>query len=339
MLGESVPLTKPSPYAKCWWSKELDIKHKAVHKLGRIAKKRAERRLDPIHETYRIAWNKFTDSMKRMKENHWKEWLEELTLTEAWSFHRYAANDSTDQIHTRIKTLQDPNKENGTAAMQDNARKSEILYSVFFRPPPENDHVDPEFNYCPPVCEFRLITDQQVHRAIAKLSLYKAPGLNGISNIIFMKCADLLVPYMAPIFRATFTLETYPDEWKCSSTIVLRKPGRLDYSIPKAYRPITLLDSMAKILSSCIADDLTYIAEEHNLLPPTHFGGHLGRSIVNSLHLLTKFITNSWASRNDHISLLFLDVKAAFPGIISNKLKHNLRKVGIPKQYVDWYGR
>jgi hypothetical protein len=109
--------------------------------------------------------------------------------------------------------------------MQDNARKSEILYGVFFRPPSENDHINPELNYCPPVCEFRPITDQQVHRAIAKLLPYKAPGLNGISNIIFMKCADLLVPYMAPIFRATFTLETYPDEWKCSSMITHSHSG------------------------------------------------------------------------------------------------------------------
>jgi hypothetical protein len=65
MVGESVPLTKPSPYTKHWWSKELDIEHKAVHKLGRIAKKRAERRLDPIHKMYRIARNKFTESIKR----------------------------------------------------------------------------------------------------------------------------------------------------------------------------------------------------------------------------------------------------------------------------------
>ncbi|KAG2360085.1 hypothetical protein BDR07DRAFT_1290669, partial [Suillus spraguei] len=53
--------------------------------------------------------------------------------------------------------------------------------------------------------------------------------------------------------------------------IAVCKPGRPDYSVPKAYRPITLLDTMAKILSSCVADDLTYIAEEHHLLPPTHF--------------------------------------------------------------------
>lgn len=32
-------------------------------------------------------------------------------------------------------------------------------------------------------------------------------GPNGISYIVFMKCADLLVLYMAPIYRAMFTLE------------------------------------------------------------------------------------------------------------------------------------
>jgi hypothetical protein len=130
--------------------------------------------------------------------------------------------------------------------------------------------VDPNFEYPPPVCGFELITDPQIHRAIKKLSPLKAPGLNGICNIVSMRCADQLVPFMGPIFRATFTLEVYPNEWKRSSTIVLRKPGRPDYSAPKAYRPITLLDTMAKILSSCVADELTYISEQHNLLPTTH---------------------------------------------------------------------
>jgi hypothetical protein len=87
---------------------------------------------------------------------------------------------------------------------------------------------------------------------------------------------------------------------------------------------------MAKILSSCVADDLTYIAEEHNLLPQTHFGGRPGRSTIDSLHLLTKFITNSWASKHDHVSLLFLNVKAAFPSIVTKRLLHNLRNAGIP---------
>ncbi|KAG2336382.1 hypothetical protein BDR05DRAFT_834535, partial [Suillus weaverae] len=134
---------------------------------------------------------------------------------------------------------------------QDNERKSQLLYETFFRPPPEDDFVDPNYAYDTPICDFQPITDQQIQRAIERLAPHKVPGPNSISNIVFTKCMILLVPYLSPIFRATFQLNVYPDEWK---------------------QPITLLDSMAKILSSCIADDLTYIAEQHNLLPPTHFG-------------------------------------------------------------------
>jgi hypothetical protein len=96
---------------------------------------------------------------------------------------------------------------------------------------------------------------------------------------------------------------------------------------------------MAKILSSCVADELTYIAEQFNLLAPTHFGGRPGRTTTDSIHLLTKFITDAWASKEGFVSLLFLDVKAAFPSVVVNKLLHNLRAAGIPQEYVNWYKR
>ncbi|KAG2340108.1 hypothetical protein BDR05DRAFT_834234, partial [Suillus weaverae] len=56
--------------------------------------------------------------------------------------------------------------------------------------------------YNPPICKFAPITDEQIFRAIAKLSPYKAPGPNGVCNCVYKNCADLLVPYMGPIFRA-----------------------------------------------------------------------------------------------------------------------------------------
>ncbi|KAG2339959.1 hypothetical protein BDR05DRAFT_840460, partial [Suillus weaverae] len=54
--------------------------------------------------------------------------------------------------------------------------------------------------YPPPICEFALITDKQIARAITKLSPHKAPGPNGISNSVFTHCAELLIPYIGPIF-------------------------------------------------------------------------------------------------------------------------------------------
>jgi len=338
-INERVPKTKPSPYAKRWWSKDLDQERQRVHKLGKKARAKIARRRDPIHEEYRVARNRFSESIKKAKEEHWKDWLDNMKPTDVWTFHNYATSSPTDHYHTRISTLKDPAAPNQSSEPQDNARKSELLYETFFRRPPDNEHVDANYIYPPPICDFELITDRQIYQAISKLSPHKAPGPNGVSNCVFIKCASLLVPYMAPIFRATFSLEIYPDEWKKSTTVVLRKPSRPDYSLPKAYRPITLLDTMAKILSSCVADELTYIAEQHNLLAPTHFGGRPGRTTTDSIHLLTKFITDAWASKEGFVSLLFLDVKAAFPSVVVNKLLHNLRAAGIPQEYVNWYKR
>jgi hypothetical protein len=108
MVSKCIPLTKPSLYLKRWWSKELDAEQKELQKLGRKARKRIKRRLYPIHEEYRVACNKFSESIKRTKEEHWKEWLEDLTITSTWNFHKYASSDPGDQVHMRIKTLQDP---------------------------------------------------------------------------------------------------------------------------------------------------------------------------------------------------------------------------------------
>jgi hypothetical protein len=94
---------------------------------------------------------------------------------------------------------------------------------------------------------------------------------------------------------------------------------------------------MAKILSLCITDDITYLAEQFNLLLANHFGGRPGRSMTDSLHLLVKFITDAWASKESYVSLLLLDVKAAFPSITISRLMHNFKKARIPHKYVRWY--
>ncbi|KAH7917994.1 hypothetical protein BV22DRAFT_986900, partial [Leucogyrophana mollusca] len=81
-----------------------------------------------------------------------------------------------------------------------------------------------------------------------KLSPYKAPGPDGICNLVFKKCADIIIPYLLPLFQAVFWLQTYYPPWKEFTTVVLRKPGRPDYTVPKAYCPIALLNTTCKLL-------------------------------------------------------------------------------------------
>ena len=172
----------------------------------------------------------------------------------------------------------------------DNAGKSKALYDSFFYPPPADAGIDPNFKYPPPKFQFHNISDAQVLRAIKKLKSYKAPGPDGISNSIFTHCTELLVLWLGKLFRATFHLQYLPSTWKIYDTMVTCKPGKPDYSLAKAHRPVALCKTTPKILSSCIGKVLIYFAEELNLLLATHFGCRLGRTATDSLHYLVKWV-------------------------------------------------
>ena len=79
--------------------------------------------------------------------------------------------------------------------------------------------------------------------------------------MVLKETADQDAEYLLCIFHATFTLNMYSDNWKSWITIVLRKPGKVSYDVPKVYRSITLLNTIGKLLIAIVAEDITYMAE------------------------------------------------------------------------------
>ena len=167
------------------------------------------------------------------------------------------------------------------------------------------------------------------------MSPYKATGPSGLSNAVLTHCTALLTPFLGCLYRAMFHLNIYLQQWKTTTIAVLWKPNKPNYTIAKAYRLITLMESLAKPLSGCVAEILSYQAEKYNLLLKTNFGGRPGRSTTDALHLTVKFIFDQWKKGNV-VSALFLDVKGAFPSIEIQKLIHNMRKKGVLQEYTDW---
>jgi hypothetical protein len=47
--------------------------------------------------------------------------------------------------------------------------------------------------------------------------------------------------------------------------MIILKPGKPDYSIPKAYQPVALPNCLGKILVKFMANRLAYMAEKYNL--------------------------------------------------------------------------
>ena len=73
----------------------------------------------------------------------------------------------------------------------------------------------------------------------------------------------LITPYLLQIFHTTLRLGVYAAQWKDITTCVLHKPGKPRYDVPKAYRPIALVNTITKLLSAIIAEDITHLTETH----------------------------------------------------------------------------
>ncbi len=117
--------------------------------------------------------------------------------------------------------------------------------------------------------------------------------------------------------------------------MVLRKPGKPDYTTPNAYRPISLLNTLGKLLESVMARRLTYYAERYNLLPDTQFGRRPGRTTEQALLILTEAIVKAWR-KSKVVSLMAFDLKGAFNGVAKGVLDQCLRRKGILIEARNW---
>jgi hypothetical protein len=146
-----------------------------------------------------------------------------------------------------------------------NCDKSKALAKSFFltKPPSMVQEEEVEQDPC---CAADSITKEQIERQLRKLKPYNAPGPDGIPNIVLTKCADILSDRLLKIYTAIYEKKIHYDPWKHFTTVVLRKPGKPRYNIPKAYRPIALLNMMWKVLTGIIAKHLTYYTGKYQLV-------------------------------------------------------------------------
>ena len=333
-IEETIPRSRPNPHSKRWWTKDLTLMRREVAKLSHLSYRTRNIPNHPSHEEHRIKRNEYTEAIKQTKKQHWTDWLDEISGNDIWIANRYISTAAGDGGPSKIPTLK---KQNGTA--DTNEEKSIALAQAFFPPPPLQSSVPADYIYPEAVQTPEPITTDQLKRNIAKLSPYKAlAGPDGICNIVYIRCADILVPYLLHLFRAVFTLKTYYDPWHEFVTVVLRKPGKPDYTVTKAYQPIALLNTMSKLLTAIVADEMTHLLEHHDLLPNTHFGGRPGRSTTDSLHLLEATIKDAWR-QGKVVSALFLDIEGAFPNAVTDRLLHNMKSRRLPLSLIEFTKR
>ncbi|KAK9778919.1 putative Zinc knuckle [Seiridium cardinale] len=199
--------------------------------------------------------------------------------------------------------------------------KAALFKETFFPPPPEASLEGIDNTSYSNQISLPPVSESEVEDAVQEAAPLKAPGPDGIPNLALQ---SLRLGYCPQLFRK-------------STTVVLWKPGKDNYTVPKAYRPIALLNTVGKIMNAIIARRLSYLAETHGLLPDSHMGGRKRRSTEHALHQIVDKIYEAWGSgKGMVVSLLLLDVSGAFDNVSHCRLLHDLRKRRIDEATVRW---
>jgi len=111
-----------------------------------------------------------------------------------------------------------------------------------------------------------IILTEEIGKLIRSLPNGKALGLDGILNEVLKAVAPVIVKDLAEAASHCFANRTIPESLKESITMVLRKEGKKDYSLPGSYRLIALKNTLAKVLKKHIANIISEVAEEYSLL-------------------------------------------------------------------------
>lgn len=326
---KTVPTSTPSHFSKLWWTPELT----RLHQEFKCVKNRAEKNTatDAEREAALLARRRYHSEMCAQQRRHWRTWLNEATEQTVFRASKYVTQAPEDAMAAHLPALNLPD---GSVA-RTGTEKRDALMAQFFPVPPLADLSDIADADYPVQLPHVPITGQEVAGAIADLSPYKAPGPSGIPNAALQQCADVISAAYTSLANTCIRLGYHPTAWKTFTTITLRKPGKPSYLVLKAYRPIALEDTSGKVMESVVARRLAALAEQHGLLPPTHFGGRAGRTTTDALLYLSQRVKDAWR-KGRVATVLFLDITLAFPSVNHERLLHNLRKRGVPEDLVRW---
>jgi Reverse transcriptase (RNA-dependent DNA polymerase)/Endonuclease-reverse transcriptase len=312
----SIPINKPGARSKPWWNPALIDLRKAMLQKQRIMAK------DPtLKQPYLQAKNSYFLAIKRAKRNHWNQFLEKEDPQSIYKAMAYTKDRQTEKLPSILKR----------ESFQD---KCDILRETLFPPPPQAP--EPSWDtYRPSNWNWSILTSSELENACSAKIKGKTPGPDSIGQDIILQAYKAIPEVFYKLYSCLIDIGYHPKCWKQATGAILKKPGKPDYSAPKAYRVISLLNCLGKVSERILAQRLSYLAETSPLLHHSQIGGRLKKSAIDAALLLTNEVElNRLVKRKT--STLFLDVKGAFDHVAKNQLLVILQKLRLPISLIAW---
>jgi hypothetical protein len=236
-LDEEFGRKRWSPFAKRWWSDELDKERKRLFGIPRNS------------VGYKAARAQWFKTVRKAKRECWEELLQLSDTDAVWK------TINAKPAGHAMPTLRIPGNDNSVKLASTHQEKAAAISAISF-PDRDDDPIPPIPGYRPGVPHFQPVCPKSLNELLSSTRNTSAPGQDGIGYQALRLWSEIDSEGLCYLTNL-LTTQGLPKELKTAKVVVIGKPGKKDMSNPKSYRCISLLSNVAKLTEKAVAQYLT----------------------------------------------------------------------------------
>ena len=221
-----VPVKRICSYSRTGWTPELTKLRTEMRTARRCW---MHYRASTDRERYLRSRSLFRRQLTEARRAAWRQLCESTSADDYWRLYRKVTRPPGDH------GVEDLQLESGIASTDQ--EKAAALAKAFFPPlpPASSDQQEEELDtswatHRPPgFVEHEPMTSEELRRAIRRIRVSAAPGLDRVSVLCLKKCMMILIPWLCVVCNASLACSYFPRAWRRARVIALRKPGKDSY--------------------------------------------------------------------------------------------------------------
>lgn len=180
------------------------------------------------------------------------------------------------------------------------------------------------------------LTMGELVEAAAKLKTGKAPGPDGIPTEFVKELVRLIPQQLLATLNAVFHQQQMPKCWKRAGLMLLQKPGK-PMTMDNSYRPLCLINSLAKLAEHLLKERLERSLENGEGLSENQYGFRKHRSTIQAIERVLELGSRQRAEgRGQRWSIMItFDVKNAFNSAPWSKIIAALENRKTPRYLIN----
>ena len=277
---------------------------------------------------FRECRNKLSDLLKKKRANFMSDMEQSLFLNSKrfWSFYRLKQKPK--QL---LVKLEGGGSTSGSSASKANLFKS--FFNSVFSPKMDENADLPTISE---ILDTRLSTlffkVEDVLHVLVNLDVDKSVSPDSIPLRVLSECAVELAPSLNALYNPSLSTGSFSSEWKHAHITPIFK--NWSKNLLNNYRPISLLNSVSKLLERLVFDKVYPIVNP--LISPNQHGFIRKRSVQSQLISNYDLIGND-LDKGVQNDIIFLDFSKAFDKVPHNLLLHKLKTFGFNNQLLNWF--